>query len=878
MKISLNEIKKLVKIPDGITDEELIERIGSRLVEIEEVVDLSPRYKGVYIAKVVGCEPIEGTHLHLCQIDVGVKTAEFSEAETVQVVCGAPNVHTGMLAVWIAPGAIVPETYGNENFKLSVRKLRGYESHGMLAGADELALANEHKLIAEIDSRLASPGDSFAEIFGLNDTILDVENKSLTHRPDCFGLIGFAREVAGILGVRFQEPEWIKSGLGLGDGDRNSTGVLQTLSHDTDSQAGAGSIRAQRDEKSATVSGDNGLQERLSVAISDSNLCPRYSCAVFELGDNKPSKFLTENAVFLAKAGMRAIDPMVDLTNIIMLMTGQPLHAFDYDKLIAVGGTKSPKIIVRVAKEGEELQLLDGETIKCIPEDILITSNDVPVALAGAMGGKNTEIDASTKRVVLESATFSLYNLRKTQMAHGIFSEAITRFTKGQPAAMTLPVLLEAVRELGVEPLALADVWQGDKEPSVVKITTLAVNRLLGSDYSTAEIADTLQDVGFEIKDYQKAVKKIKKVGPLKMSLEIEKVPNKELIVTAPRWRTDIHIPEDVIEEVGRLLGFDNIPLDLPQKSFSGSEVAPMWKLKQELRSTLSDRLGMHELLTYSFVSKDLLEKVGQDPENSYEIVNSISPELQRFRQQIVPSLLSKVRENIKAGYDNFSLYELNQVSTKAGGLTDEQTPVLENHLGVVQLGDFYKLKADILVMLSRGLKVKFEYASMLGNSEAAQKYPYLEPARSAVLSTGSEIIGAFGEVKSAVLRCLKIEKAAAAAEISLDGLVDLKPELKKDLQLSKFPFVERDLTLKVASDAAFGRFDEKIRGVLNGEELINTVSAVSIYQAKVDDSTKNISFHLRFSSRNKTLDQAEISDIMERITMEVAKIGAEVI
>lgn len=875
MKISLNEIKKLVKIPDGITDEELIERIGSRLVEIEEVIDLSPRYKGVYIAKVVGCEPIEGTHLHLCQIDVGAKTAEFSEAETVQVVCGAPNVHAGMLAVWIAPGAIVPETYGNENFELSVRKLRGYESHGMLAGADELALANEHKLIAEIDSRLASPGDSFAEIFGLNDTILDVENKSLTHRPDCFGLIGFAREVAGILGVRFQEPEWIKRGLGLGDGDRNSTGVLQTLSHDTDSQAGAGSIRAQRDEKSTTVSGDNGLQERLSVAISDSNLCPRYSCAVFELGDNKPSKFLTENAVFLAKAGMRAIDPMVDLTNTIMLMTGQPLHAFDYDKLIAVGGTKSPKIIVRVAKEGEELQLLDGETIKCIPEDILITSNDVPVALAGAMGGKNTEIDASTKRVVLESATFSLYNLRKTQMAHGIFSEAITRFTKGQSAAMTLPVLLEAVHELGVEPLALADVWQGDKEPSVVKITTSAVNQLLGSDYSMAEIADTLQNVGFEIKDCQKAIKKTKKVGPLKMSLEIEKVPNEELIVTAPCWRTDIHIPEDVIEEVGRLLGFDNIPLDLPQKSFSGSEVAPMWKLKQELRSTLSDRLGMHELLTYSFVSKDLLEKVGQNPEDCYQIVNSISPELQYFRSEIAPSLLEKVRENLKAGYKGFELYELNQVTRKSYGLTDEGTPVLRHHLGIISLGDFYQLKAQILAMF-KALNIRVEYAAL--SKAKATDQPDLELKRSAELIVDGQCIGAFGEVKRAILKRFKIDQTVTALELNLDKIVDVPRQLQAQLKISKFPFVERDLTLKVASDAAFGRFDEKIRGVLNGEELINTVSAVSIYQAKVDDSTKNISFHLRFSSRNKTLDQAEISDIMERITMEVAKIGAEVI
>lgn len=838
MKISLNEVKKLAKIPEEITDQELIERIGSRLVEIEEVIDLAPQYKGIYIAKVVSCEPIEGTHLNLCQIDAGEHTAEFSDGDTVQVVCGAPNVHTGMLAVWIAPGAIVPETYDNENFKLSVRKLRGYESHGMLAGADELALVSEHKFIAEIDPRLAKPGDSFAEVFGLDDIILDVENKSLTHRPDCFGLIGFAREVAGIFGIKFEEPEWIG--------------------------AEGSSAHKSKDQPST-----------LDITISDSTLCPRYSCAIFELGDNKPGKYLTPEAVFLAKAGMRAIDPMVDLTNIMMLMTGQPLHAFDYDKLVEVGGTKAPKIIVRAAKDGEELQLLDGETIKCIPEDILITSNNVPVALAGAMGGKNTEIDASTHRVVLESATFSLYNLRKTQMAHGIFSEAITRFTKGQPAAMTLPVLMETVHRLGVEPIALADEWKAGPGQNVVKVATTAVNRLLGSNYSATEIAETLTNVGFDIEGYPVSLKKSKKLGPVEVSLTVGEELGEEITAKVPAWRTDIHIAEDMIEEVGRLRGFDNIPLALPKKSFSGSEIAPMWQLKQELRNILSDRLGMHELLTYSFVSKDLLEKVGQNPEDCYQIVNSISPELQYFRSEIAPSLLEKVRENLKAGYKGFKLYELNQVTRKSYGLTDEGTPVLKHHLGIVALGDFYQLKAQILAMF-KVLNIPVEYAA-LSKAKAADQ-PDLEPKRSAELIIGGQCVGAFGEVKLGVLRRFKVDQTVTALEMNLDKIVDVPRRLQVQLKISKFPFVERDLTLKVASDAAFGRFDEKICGVLAGEELVYTVSPASIYQASPDDPTKNISFHLRFSNHTKTLDQAEISDIMEKITVEVAKIGAEVI
>lgn len=811
MLISLNCIKKYVSIPDNLSTQDLLELIGSRLVEIEEVIDLAPKYQGVYVVRVVSSEPIPDTHLSLCQIDAGPHTAEFSDGETVQVVCGAPNVHAGMLAVWITPGSIVPSTFGNENFRLGKRKLQGYESNGMLAGADELDFDNEHKFIAEIDPKLAQPGDALADVFDLNDVIIDVENKSLTHRPDCFGLIGFAREVAGILGQPFPEIEWpaLKSADALG----------------------------------------------LKVTIADPAICPRYSCAVFDLPKSQPSKYLTPTAVFLAKAGMRSIGPMVDLTNVMMLETGQPLHAFDYDKLLAVGQTEAPEIIVRLAKPGETIQLLDGKTIECIPEDILITSSDVPVALAGAMGGKNTEIDASTTRVVLESATFSLYNLRKTQMAHGIFSEAITRFTKGQPAALTFPVLSETVSRLGVMPLAVTDEYPDKPRKDVVKITTSDINQLLGTAYDQKTIVKTLENVNFAVE-----------------------TDGDNLKVTAPAWRTDIHLAEDIIEEVGRLLGYDNIPLTLPEKPFAGTEIAPILRLKSELRGILSDRLAMNEVLTYSFVSRNLLEKSGQSPEDHYEITNSISPELQHFRSQITPSLLDKIRENLKSGHRDFSLYELNQVSAKSAGLTPENTPVLENHLGVVSLGDFYRLKTYILTMLRRGLKLTLEYSQMAAGSKAAETYPYLEPAHSATLLVNSEVVGAFGEVKPAVLRRFKLDQTVSACELNLDRLVDLPRQTSADLHFSKFPSVERDLTLKVSADAQFGRVHTLLDQVLAAADLIYETLPVSIYQSAPDSPTKNLSFHLKFSSPEKTLDQSDIAAIMEKLTIAVANIGAEIV
>lgn len=821
MKISLNEIKKLVPEAVDIEVSELIKLIGSRLVEVEEKIDLSKKYEGAYIVKVVSAEPIPDTHLHLCKIDCQ------KEGGLVQVVCGAPNVRAGMFAIWLAPGAVVPQTYGEENFKLDVRKLRGYESYGMLAGLDEMDLGDDHSGIVEINPHQkyvnengetceVLPGDSFAKVFELNDIILDIENKSLTHRPDTFGLIGFAREVAGILGVKFNE----------------ENAHLACCKNDI----------------------TNNNSESISIDIEDSDICKRYSCAVLEMTDGlTDDKYLTEMDVFLAKAGMRGISKIVDITNYLMLMTGQPLHAFDYDKFVKVGGIDNAKIIVRLATDEEELQLLDGKTIKCNKNDILITSNNVPVALAGAMGGANTEIDVSTKRVILESATFSLYNLRKTQMAHGIFSEAITRFTKGQPAFQTMPVLESAVNMLGGKVTGIADCYPEPAKQDVVKITTDDINGLLGTNYDTETIIRTLENVGFEIEG------------------------NKELVVKAPVWRTDIHIKEDIIEEVGRLLGYDNIPIDYPVRPFIGAEEDSLLELKNKLEDILSDKLAAHEILTYSFVSRKLQEDVGENPADSYEIVNSISPELQRFRQSIVPSLLEKTRDNLKAGYHDFSLYEINQVTKKSYNFDDDGVPVLYTHLGFVTTGDFYEMKAKLVLMLNELGFGKLTFRASDGH------FPYFEPAHSATVDTPHVCCG---EIKAKVLKRFKIEQTISAFEIDLSQLVKELPDTSAKMpELSKFPAVERDLTVKVKSEIAFSKVEgailESLEKASNAEnlDLIFKVIPVSIYQKIADNSSRNISFHLEFSSQKKTLENTEISAIMKTIQESVEKtVGGKIV
>lgn len=852
MLISLNAIKRYVKIPDSVSEQELIKLIGSRLVEVESTESLAEKYQNIYIAKVVTCTDIPGTHLHLCEIDAGDLNRQFSTLENglIQVVCGAPNVRAGIFVAWLAPGAIVPATYGTENFKLSVRKLRGFESYGMIAGPDELGFGNEHKYIAEIAPGLANPGSDFSKVFDLNDLIIDIENKSLTHRPDTFGLIGFAREVAGILGQPFENPT-------IYEGDFISQ--VQDFS--------------------------NSPNDQLIIEVESAELCARYSCVILEQANlrGKPvldfpdpeNRPLTKDAVFLYKAGMRPISQIVDATNLTMLKTGQPLHAFDYDKFIAVGGTKTPKIIIRRAVSGEKITLLDNTEVILNENDIIVTSNNVPVALAGAMGGKSTEIDAHTKRILLESATFSLYNLRKTQMAHGIFSEAITRFTKGQPAFGTIPALKLCLNKLGIKNFTKLSF--SDHLPSSIKQTSINfsledLNQTLGSHFSVDTIKHTLSNVGFcvVLQKHDQGNMGILNIEKTKHSTA-SMPPQTMIQVTVPLWRTDIHIKEDIYEEVGRLTGFDNIPRSLPVRPFKGSPKNPLFSLKTQIRNILSDEIGANELLTYSFVSQNLQQKVDETISDSYEIINSISPELQRFRQSLIPSLLEKTYENHKAGFKDFILYEMNQVTKKTFGLQEDQTPKMESHLAACLEGDFYQVKA---ICLALGRRLGFDFTFSEFNQV---KYPYFESLHSVNIQLGEQTIGALGEINQSVQKAMKLKKVAAL-ELDLSPLLSSVPVLRGAKQYSRYPFVSRDLTIKTPDHIAFEGIQQQIESGLAENSIVSTITPVSIYRQNPDDPTRNCSFHLEFSSTKKTLGADEISAIMKQIEHNITELGAEII
>lgn len=821
MIISINWLKKYTSVSGTI--DELVSLIGSRLVEIESVIDLGAKYKDVVVAKVEECSKLEGSdHLSVVKIDDGgvVDDVERDEDGLVQVVCGAPNVRAGLMVAWLPPQSIVPETHGTSSeFTLTPKELRGVISNGMLASARELDLYDDHTGIIEIDKE-SKPGDSFAELYELNDYLLDIENKSLTHRPDTFGVIGFAREVAGIQGLPFNTPPWLE--------DINN--VVDSI--------------------------DNAIEEP-KVAIEDPSLSDRFQAIVLS-GVDESAKSSIQTQTYLARSGVRPINSSVDVSNYLMLLTGQPTHTYDYDKLKDIAGDDFT-VRVRLANKDEKLVMLDGKEVELDVEDIVIAAGDKAVGLAGIMGGQSTAVDASTKRVLLEVATFNLFRMRSSQMRHGIFSEAVTRFTKGIPAGLGGPVLSEAVRMLknstGAQVASLVvEDYPKKTDTIVINLSASQVNETLGTNFSAEDIAGLLRNVGF--------------------SVEFDGL---EASVVVPYWRQDVNIPEDIVEEVGRLAGYDTINPTLPLRDFTAVLPSSFDTFRSLVRKTLA-RAGANEVLTYSFVHGDLLQKSGQSTDNSYRIINSISPSLQYYRQSLSPSLLTNLFANVKSGYESFAIFELNKVHQKSDGLTEEGVPVENESVALVFTdsraeGSAYYQAKYILEYLAGVLGVKLGFESLQGKEICARCAPF-EPKRSAVVfdkKTGNKV-GVVGEFKQSALKSFKAPSYTAGFDLDSRALFGCYKEADAKYRPdSRYPGIERDICFQVSSATRYADIIDTAGATLDELDFISLVEPVDIYQPEPGE-TKNITIRVKLASYQKTMTNEEANEVVNDVIKSVIR------
>lgn len=827
MIISLNWLKKFTDI--NIPVDELAKLIGSRLVEIEKIDNIGEKYKDVLIVKVIDSKKMEGSdHLSICKIDDSgaVKDIERDENGYIQVVCGAPNMRSGLLVTWLPPKSIVPSTFNDaEQFTLDTRNLRGFLSNGMIASAKELDISDDHTGILEITDDI-KPGTKFSEAYELDDYLLDIENKSLTHRPDCFGIIGFAREISAICGNKFSTPDWLKN---------------------------------------ISMNNNKSYDLSINVKIDDSNLSSRYQAVIMDdikLSTKSPLMVQT----YLSRVGVRPINAIVDVTNYLMLLTGQPLHAFDYDKLKKLNADNNVEIHVRSGRDGEKLELLNGKVIELTNDDIVIASADQPIALAGAMGGVSTAIDDSTNSIVIESATFNLYSLRATQMRHGIFSEAITRFTKGQPASLTNPVINNAIQMIteftnAKQASSVYDDYVIKQDEINIQINASKINEILGSNFNKDEITNILNSIEFDL---------------IKKSNDISNV-------IVPYWRCDIHILEDIVEEIGRIGGFDNINPTLPTRKFTAIKPVDFDSFRSKIRKILV-RAGANETLLYSFIHGDILKKAGLDINNSYKIINSISPDLQYYRQTLSPTLLGSAYLNTKQGFDEFAIFEINKVHKKSDGLTNEGVPNESNSLALVFTNKFSKNSAPyyqakrIVEYLCESLGIELKYKLIDDeNPETA----IFEKRRSAIIvdKKFEQKIGIVGEYKSSIIKSFKLSEYSSGFEVDINSIFDIYKKLGSNYkQQSKYPSTERDICFKVINNINYDQIINEIENTILQSDISMTILPVDIYHAKGSD-TKNITIRVKLNSTEHTLTSDEVTEVINKISQNViSKTNASVV
>lgn len=829
MKVSINRIREINRrylcaadpMPDGIN--KLVEKIGAQLGAVDEVIDLGKKYEGIVVAKIVSCvKHPNADKLSICLIDDGgvVKGVKRDKDGLVQVVCGAPNAKAALAVAWIPPGVVVPVTADKDPFKLESREIRGETSNGMLASPKELDLGDSHEGVLEIEEKV-KPGQPFAEVYGLNDYIIDIENKMFTHRPDLFGMLGIARELAGIQGHVFKSPEWYV--------------------------------------QDAPVPAGRGTKLALTVSNKLTKQVPRFMILPVAGVEVKPSPVWLQT--YLSRIGIRPINNIVDITNFVMLETAQPLHAYDYDKLKKLSDGEA-KIEVRLSKSSEELTLLGGKRMKLKDGAVVIATNKQAIGLGGVMGGAETEVDESTRNIVLESGTFDMNLTRKTAMGYGLFTDAATRFTKNQSPLQNKAALSLAVAEImklagGRVAGPVTDIRTGTNLPKPVNITSGFINERLGLTLTASQVGKILERVEFKV-----AVKEEK------------------LTITAPFWRMDVGIPEDIVEEVGRLYGYDRLPQKLPQRDIAPAGIEPILEFKSRLRNILA-HAGANEVLTYSFINGRLLELSGQDTAKAYHIRNALSPDLQYYRQSLAPSLLEKIHPNIKSGTGRFALFELGRVRLK-GVLDDEKLPAELHRLGLVVASKeklagaaYFWAKAYLEDLFLNGLAfTNFKYLPLAEDKklpiqwhQAANAY---EPGRSAVIYSGHEPLGLIGEPTDSLKTGLKLPAAVAQLEIDIDKLHRLVPPIRPYHPLNRFPSIEQDINLRLESAISYERITDFIVRTLtdtSGPHGYHFIwRPLDIYQKPGDSGHKQITWRIILSHPERTLTMEESNRLLDEL------------
>ncbi len=792
MHISLNWLKKYVDI--DVTAEELGRLLTMLGLEIEAVVEPGREISQVFIGQILDIQPHpDAEKLVVCRTDTG-------GPEPLQIVCGAKNMKAGDKVPTAVVGATLPG-----GFAIGQRKMRGIESQGMMCSARELGMGEDHAglLILDVDAPVGADAKSW---LGLDDVIYEIE--VTPNRGDWASMIGVARELAAY----FRRPLHVP----------------------------AVSV-AEKGTAADTLS---------SVVIEDAEKCPRYLGRV--LSNVKVGPSPSWLAGRLIAAGQRPINNVVDITNYVLLETGHPLHAFDYDLLAG------NRIVVRTARPGENMRTLDGEERKLDETMLVIADAEKPQAVAGIMGGADSEVGEGTTRVFLESAVFHPVAVRRTARKLNLITEAAQHFQRGADPEMAVYALnraAELMRELAGADIA-PGILDAHPAPAPSRTVTLRFARsleLLGVDMPADEQCDILERLGFKITARGAATA--------------------DFLV--PSWRHDVSMETDLVEELARFYGYDRIPATLPKIRQSEQVFAPEQKVVRKLRNLLVNQ-GLTEAMSWTFTSVAEIRRSGlpESFENIVALQNPLTEDCAGMRTSLIPNLLAMAEYNAKRGAQRLSLFELGPVYLPKEG---EDLPFEPMHLGILLAGQAHsahwaeKARATDVYDLKGWLETVSGFFGVPLSLSAHDLMAVFQKGMGAKVLMDGKKVGYMGKVARAVLKDRDIPFDVFLCDIDISGLLQHVGEIPQFAAIPAFPASLRDLAVVVDRNVPAGTLLEIARK--NGGEFLREVSIFDIYTGKpLTEEQKSVALSLVFQSPERTLTDKDTEKAMAQILKRLEK------
>ena len=809
MKLSLSWIGEYVTLPADMDLKKLAYDLTMSTVEVEDVEYLARRFDNMVVGVINSVEAHPNADkLRVCKVDLG--------SDVKEIVCGGINLQEGMRVAVACPGAIVRWHGEGEPVEIKNSKLRGVASYGMICASDEIGLgdlfpAAQEAEILDLSAFHVPAGTPLAKALDLDDVLLEIDNKSMTNRPDLWGHYGIAREIAALYNLPLKKIEPYQP----------------------------------------------DVQSDFKVEIDDPERCTRYIGVEMSGVAVKPSPYKMQSRIW--KAGMRPINALVDITNYVMLATGNPTHAFDADNI-------TDHIVVRRAAEGETLTLLNEKELTLCPDDLVITDSEGPVALAGVMGGSKDSILPKTTRVILEVANFESTGIRRTALRYDTRTEASSRYEKAvdpercdQALALSMHYFQELYPELKVTGFCDNYVTKLKRAEIDVSLTWLA--KRLGKNLSNDVIRQKLELLGFDVS-----------------------IDGDNMHVVAPTWRStgDISIKDDVMEEVARLYGYDNFEAT----EFTTTFTAAINQLDQDLirhiKEYLAFRCGMQEVYTYPWMNDTFVNTVLQSTEGVLKLSTPPAPELSYIRSSLLPNLCEAVMKNERY-FDAFSIFEEAQVFFDRNYTSrydpTESLPEQRRHIAAA-----FASSAKDVSLLFREAKGVLEYMPRFTHMEGFTFRKEEKPvwADSVVwlnVYRGEEKIGDLGLLSKKVsLACGIKNLSVMLFEIDASKLVPLRSRTNKFTHLAEYPETDYDISMLFDSGVKWTDIHDAILGQKKASALLKDASFVDEYRGKqIPAGKKSVTIRLTIGSGEKTLTSQEIESAANQVMKKLEKkLGAE--